>query len=51
MILITQAWLKLGVGCLPLQKHRVSVTAIPEYILRIDIPDQCGRVQTKRKMY
>lgn len=37
MIFITQSWLKLGVGGLPPQQYRVSITPVPDYILEINI--------------
>ena len=37
IILVTQTWLKLGVGHLPLQEYKVSFALVQEYILGIDI--------------
>ena len=34
---VTQTWLKFGVGPLPPQEYKVSITPVPEYILGIDI--------------
>jgi len=36
-ILVTQTWLKLGVGHLPPWEYEVSIAPVPEYILGIDI--------------
>lgn len=56
MIPVTQMSLKMGVECLPPQEYRVSISPVPENIgdrhsVESDSSDQCGREQTKRKMY